>query len=461
MDGMKMQTCEPGFTDGRDAILSADRALTGGVNQRLIWEVFARRGLGYSAFQGSNEWRRDGREAFDLDPKVVKELKISKHMTPLINPGEIIDVEIQVVNHKDVEVTEVGVNDLVPQGATFASVSSSHSVDQNGSMLHFEIGAIPSGDTVDIIYQLVASDQLASEELFYDDMESGDDNWDFFNNEGLRIWELQDIIVHQGNQAWYVENSPDVNDQLLETIDDFLVTGEQPVCRFYQYYQTERFFDGGIISISTDGGFSYKYLPEEKFIRQGYTTKIPFGLFATRNLKAFTGNSNGWVETIIDLSEYIGQEIRVQFRFGSDDNTEGIGWFMDDFEFMDAFNYNSTACVSSAEGDEACAEAPAMGTIVESTEITAVAETESSNLFMRLHPNPVHDVLTISVTSKRPQGASFTLYNAAGQPARFRKMDLAPGENQFTMTINDLPEGFYFLKMEGESEQSIRKIIVH
>ncbi|MGI9106372.1 MAG: T9SS-dependent M36 family metallopeptidase [Pyrinomonadaceae bacterium] len=65
-DGMKLQPCSPGFINGRDAILQADMNLTGGANQCLIWKAFAKRGLGFSATQGSNTSVTDGTEAFDL-----------------------------------------------------------------------------------------------------------------------------------------------------------------------------------------------------------------------------------------------------------------------------------------------------------------------------------------------------------------------------------------------------------
>ncbi len=64
-EGMKLQPCSPGFVDGRDAILAADLALYGGANSCRIWEVFARRGLGFSANQGSSGSKIDGTEAFD------------------------------------------------------------------------------------------------------------------------------------------------------------------------------------------------------------------------------------------------------------------------------------------------------------------------------------------------------------------------------------------------------------
>ena len=65
-EGMKLQPCNPGMIDGRDAILAADQLLYNGVNQCLIWEAFARRGFGFSASQGSSFDRFDQVEAFDL-----------------------------------------------------------------------------------------------------------------------------------------------------------------------------------------------------------------------------------------------------------------------------------------------------------------------------------------------------------------------------------------------------------
>jgi subtilisin-like proprotein convertase family protein len=67
-EGLKLQPASSGFVDGRDAILLADQAIYGGANQCAIWNAFARRGLGYSAIQGSSASKTDGTEAFDLPP---------------------------------------------------------------------------------------------------------------------------------------------------------------------------------------------------------------------------------------------------------------------------------------------------------------------------------------------------------------------------------------------------------
>ena len=70
-DGLKLQPCKPGFVDGRNAILQADINNNEGVNQCYIWRAFAKRGLGYSASQGSSNSRSDGTEAFDMPPTNV------------------------------------------------------------------------------------------------------------------------------------------------------------------------------------------------------------------------------------------------------------------------------------------------------------------------------------------------------------------------------------------------------
>jgi hypothetical protein len=54
MDALKLQPASPTFMQARDAIIAADRALTGGANYDLIWAAMARRGFGRHATSGIN-----------------------------------------------------------------------------------------------------------------------------------------------------------------------------------------------------------------------------------------------------------------------------------------------------------------------------------------------------------------------------------------------------------------------
>jgi hypothetical protein len=66
--GLQLQPCSPGMVDGRDALLAADTALTGGEDQCMIWEVFAARGLGFGSNQGSSASMTDQVSTTALPP---------------------------------------------------------------------------------------------------------------------------------------------------------------------------------------------------------------------------------------------------------------------------------------------------------------------------------------------------------------------------------------------------------
>lgn len=68
MEGLKLQPCSPGFIDARNAILAADSILYKNAHKCAIWNAFARRGMGYSAKQGSSNICGDEKVAFDVPP---------------------------------------------------------------------------------------------------------------------------------------------------------------------------------------------------------------------------------------------------------------------------------------------------------------------------------------------------------------------------------------------------------
>lgn len=83
MLGLKLQPCQPGFLDARDAVILADSLLNGGANKLLLWKAFARRGLGFDAKQGLTTSRSDGTAGF----KLPAELTVST--TEILNANSI------------------------------------------------------------------------------------------------------------------------------------------------------------------------------------------------------------------------------------------------------------------------------------------------------------------------------------------------------------------------------------
>ncbi|CAO3599911.1 unnamed protein product [Absidia cylindrospora] len=69
MDGMKLQPCSPSFVNARDAILDADRALTGGENYCTLYTAFAKRGLGVKAKLNIEGWTDRRIEDYNVPPQ--------------------------------------------------------------------------------------------------------------------------------------------------------------------------------------------------------------------------------------------------------------------------------------------------------------------------------------------------------------------------------------------------------
>jgi subtilisin-like proprotein convertase family protein len=109
LDGLKLQACNPGFVDARDAILAADNLLTGGANQCPIWRAFAKRGLGQNASQGRADSIADGTESFDVPstacgPGPVNVTVAERGDGDGVEPGEAIAVTGSFRNSGDLDV---------------------------------------------------------------------------------------------------------------------------------------------------------------------------------------------------------------------------------------------------------------------------------------------------------------------------------------------------------------------
>jgi extracellular elastinolytic metalloproteinase len=64
IDGLKLQPCSPTVVQFRTAVIAADQATTGGQDYCMIWEVFARRGVGVNASSGLTTSATDQVENF-------------------------------------------------------------------------------------------------------------------------------------------------------------------------------------------------------------------------------------------------------------------------------------------------------------------------------------------------------------------------------------------------------------
>jgi hypothetical protein len=321
MEGMKLQPCSPGFVDGRDAILEADLMLNGGANQCLIWEAFSTRGLGYSADQASTGNRGDGTEAFDLPPSCSLNIKKS---TPTNAAVESDQITYQIIVDNSLpgsDLIDIVLTDTIPQELFLVSATDG-GTDAGGviSWPLFNLMATEA-DTFDIVLEVKAGlDYVLSD--IYDDMESGVGNWTT-SFTGSTSWATQTDVAFSGTTAWFAADNSTTGAAYLDLAAE-IGLGSGSELAFYHQYDTENNWDGGQVFISIDQGNKWVDLGSN-MTNNGYNNII------FNSIPGFSGNSNGFINTVIDLDDYAGQNVLIRFQMNCDQAVGGNGWWIDDF----------------------------------------------------------------------------------------------------------------------------------
>ncbi|UOQ79112.1 M36 family metallopeptidase [Hymenobacter sp. 5516J-16] len=134
IDGLKLQACNPGFIDGRNAILKADSINNNAANSAIIWRVFARRGMGFGASQGSADLLNDQTASFALPAVLSSRQQLSEKLLELYpNPAnDQVLIRTQVSSAAPVQVELVS---LLGQRIRVQQVSAAR-LQQEGALIN-------------------------------------------------------------------------------------------------------------------------------------------------------------------------------------------------------------------------------------------------------------------------------------------------------------------------------------
>lgn len=325
IDGMKLQPCSPGFVDGRDAILEADKINNNGKNQDIIWKAFARRGLGYSANQGSSNSRSDGTSAYDVPKFNLPD--ILKTTVNEAKNGDTIVYTILIKNNNPNTVKNIVFIDTLTTELTFLKSENCLKGSISGKIFTANIDSLQAGNSISCkIYAIANSaDYTTVEDIT--DFEKGNNNWNDTTLGGNIVsWDYNAVNVHSGNKSYFIPNISIQSDNAL--MKEIKIDGDNPHFIFYHYFNTEDGWDGGVVEILSNG--NWEDLGPE-MIENGYNASISTNPQSTlSDRQAFTGNSKNFMRTIIDLNLYKEKTTKIRFRFASDGAQEADGWFIDD-----------------------------------------------------------------------------------------------------------------------------------
>ncbi|WNJ19184.1 T9SS-dependent M36 family metallopeptidase [Pontibacter sp. G13] len=457
MDGMKLQPCSPGFVDMRDAIILADQINNGGANECLIWEVFARRGLGYSAVQGSTDDRGDGVEAFDLPPVCQEVLLMSKTVEPLqAQVGDTVTYFISFDNNQPTDVNNVVVFDTLSPGLTFVPGSGDCNAIAIGQVVTMSIGTVTAGTESLCSFQAVVTDSLGYSTIsFSDGFEDLTVAYTQFGLIGTDGWSIDTANAYEGDNAFFVPNVGADNDQFLELPP--VLVDSNVVLSFHHSYATEAGWDGGVVEIRD--AFQANWIDlKTYFIQNGYNDSLGINNPSIGGRPAFSGNSQGYIETKADLSDFAGVFLYIRFRFMSDDNTSDQGWWVDNIRMGDEVTIFNTAYATSSTVKDLVATTPE-GTLVlqGDTTVTTTIDTEL-DLGISIYPIPAHDRLVLEMTEVSDETLSLKLYNLMGQTLKARELPV--GQSIHELSVEDLPAGVYLLELTSESGAYNQKVII-
>lgn len=471
LDGLKMQGCGVGFIRGRDAIIAAEEVNTGGENKCMLWEMFARRGLGYFADGGSANNRNDGSENFDPLPSCLKTLKIYKNTVDLVSKDDVIDVELIIANHKD-EMVNAVISDFIPDGLSYIDGSANMEPGFSGDQITFERNDFASQEWDTITYQLQYNNLENSQIIFSNTLESSQEQseWERILIPGesviFRINSSNVNPTFSGENAWFVQETDDDTEAEIR-YNDINVTGELPVVRVWHRINTEFTRNGGFIEVSTDGVLWEDVKPY--FLRNGYECPIQFTTFAIPALQGFSGRTgpNDYVDTYIDLSSFKGQTVSLRFRFGTNSGADNMandetfpddgGWFIDDIDLIDLVSYETQACISTSVDNECT---PGTTLVFNADPSTSIIENTIEGTRFKIYPNPANDYISIELDSDKNMNANINVIGLDGRVMINERRDIHSQRNIFSLDTSILPSGFYYVQLITEEGRINSRIVI-
>ena len=230
---------------------------------------------------------------------------------------------------------------------------------------------------------------------FMDDMESGSPGWTHGGQND--IWKLTTSRYYSVRRSWHFGNGPgglypDSANAWLMAPEVYLHAPARLLFRHWakmEYdddQQDDHYWDGAVVELSVDGGETFELIHPVG----GYPHRItnnPDSPFAPET--PCYGKTEGWEEAEFDLAAWVGQSVRIRFRFGSDKYVRDEGWYLDDVRI----EMPDPAAWTWLQVPESVVVAPGAATVIPlQTTIAPLAPGETRNAVVSIrHNDPERD----------------------------------------------------------------------
>ena len=448
LQGLKLQPCQPGFLDSRDAILAADSLLYQGQYHCTIWNAFARRGMGYSAQQGSSGSATDQTAAFDMPPPVTLQ-----KVTPLVL-GNTFGNEYKLACNCQVPTMPYTLTAELPTGMQFVSSTTGGTLVGN-KVTFSNLTFTAPGQTRTLRFQAQAAAAAACAPVLpvNDNQDASTvGNFAALPLSGSATWAPSTAHANTGTHSWWA-TAPTTPTDFVLTSASFTPTGLS-VLSFYHYFDFEGSYDGGTVELSSDNGATWQN-PTTLWIQNGYNSTFDASTTAPGQ-RCFSGRSvsgaTGFIRSALDLRSFAGVPLQVRFRARTDMGSPGNfeGWFVDDIQVINGCGGNQL--IELRDGANALQGAQTVVTYLFPAGVTAQKTGLALASEFTAQPNPFGTQgLQLRLNLPAAQSAlGLSLYDVAGRLLLHRVVErVATGAS--TLSWNEaakLPAGLYLVRIQ-------------
>jgi extracellular elastinolytic metalloproteinase len=464
MDGMKIQPCNASLLEARDAILTADALNYLNEGECLIWQAFARRGMGVDADGGNANWRYDNIDGFELPTGCRSLPYITRTATPIIEVGDEIEVTIAFETNS-VALSDMVITDLVPSladpGLRFGEVLTDNvQADVDGNTITFSFGSAVDQSLSSISYTLRTQGLSPPNFDLYENFE-GENEFDFTTStQEVEDWRISSSIAAEGQFSLRVAGNLKEGVAYATLSRPIQITDDNSILRFDNRYEAQLGFDGGQVEISEDNGVTWTQIPESDLLVQPYKDRITYDFRYTRTEAAFTGVDTLWNTSIVDLSSYNGSDILFRFAYVQQDFLEiepYEGWSLDNVEIFDRLEITGSVCLKVNGQADVCD--------VSSTYVSSNARTTPTIDILNdirpmvLTPNPAGDYIWATFSSEKSEVANLRVITIDGKVLHSESIQIKDGQNNLNKDLSGLASGTYILEIRSNSGSLNQKFI--
>ena len=323
MLGLKLQPCQPGYLDARDAILAADDALYNGKYHCAIWRAFGRRGMGVSAVQGLSTNATDQVAAYDV-PGGVQMQKAAELA------GNTFTITINATCNCQVPLNNYSLADVLPAGLQYVSSTGGTLSGSTVTFSNLNFTTPTQTQTMTIQARTASGTGCALTYPVNDNRDASTVGGFTSSNPSGSItpWVVTSARYHTSANAWTLVGATRTSDVTLTSAA--FTPSPASTLSFYHYYDYEIGNDGGTVELSTNNGSTWTDA-SAYFLQNGYNSTFPSsGLPCFSNASAATSTPADFIKSTLDLTAFSGTSLRVRFRSQANNSTASIGWTVDD-----------------------------------------------------------------------------------------------------------------------------------